>query len=217
MQYRRRLPRFLLIIGVAVGVVGVSPAIGEAKPAYASPGIVISTGRTECTLGITGDMDGVAYGVTAAHCFEAGKAVYSGRQRSLIGWYEHVFGNDQTTGDLGFALIKLAPGAITYTVGTAHLAPRIGQSVCHFGATTAETCGKVTHVERNYFLTDFHSEKGDSGSIVYQQGPGGPNDSVDFLGILIGTGERGVIVESAKYLRDTIRAQTGGNFEFHSA
>lgn len=194
------------------------PTVAYAQIGVAAPGMTIHTGTRICALGATGYIGGAEYGVTAAHCYEEGKTVYSAGGR-VIGHYEQAFGSDASIADMGFALIRLSPDTIMQAflpgkirINTADSAPYVGEEVCHIGTGTGHTCGHITSVGNGHFIADFPSEKGDSGGIVYHRAA---DNRVDFLGILIGSIEgSGALIESAQYLRDSINSHAGGSEPF---
>ncbi|MCM6777686.1 S1 family peptidase [Nocardia sp. CDC159] len=213
-----RLPNFLIILAAVLAMATAGPPEARAAMGIAAPGMALNTDDKRCSLGLSGHIGDIQYGVTAGHCFQGGKAVFA-HDGFRMGVYEQGFGSDDTVEQLGFALVRYEPNVAAaatlpdrLTITSAEAVPAVGEEVCHIGSTTGTTCGPVTAVQNGYFVADFPSEKGDSGGIVYRRG--GPG-AADFLGILIGTKEGGgIVVESASYLRDTISAHTGGRFEW---
>ncbi|MGV9676389.1 hypothetical protein ACWDSJ_14005 [Nocardia sp. NPDC003482] len=219
MHHPFRLPRLLLALAAALALAVAIPSQARAAMGTASPGMALNTDDKRCSLGLSGFLGGVEYGVTAGHCFEGGKDVFA-HDGSRVGVYDQGFGTDDTVGDLGFALVRYASSVTAastlsnrLTITTADGTAAVGDEVCHVGSTTGITCGTVTALQNGYFVADFPSEKGDSGGIVYRRSG---RDTADFLGILIGTKDGGgIVVESANYLRDTINAHAGGHFDWH--
>ncbi|MFE7800516.1 trypsin-like serine protease [Nocardia sp. NPDC057440] len=216
MHYRNRLSMLVTVAALAVYLGVGFPATAQAQ-VTAYPGMTIRTADRICSVGATGHMGSAQYAVTAAHCFQQRARVYNANG-GVIGWFEQSYGDDSTVANLGFALIRLANNVgISASLGTfgiqsTYTEPFVGEGVCHVGSATSWTCGTITSVADNHFITDFYADRGDSGGIVYNQTPEG---RAAFLGILIGGMESGgVVVETAGYLRDTIDARAVGNDSF---
>jgi hypothetical protein len=100
------------------------------------------------------------------------------------------------------------PSLGNFGIQSTYTDPYVEQDVCHIGWAAEWTRGSITSVNGSCFVTDFATDKCDSGGIVYHRTPEG---RAAFLGILIGMKEGGgIIVESANYLRDTIDANATG-------
>ncbi|MFD6353691.1 trypsin-like serine protease [Nocardia tengchongensis] len=216
---------------MAVGLGAAVSATATAEPPslgkVAATGMTISTDTRTCALGAVGTIGGIVsgaqYGVTAAHCFEDGKPVYGGSKQKpwLLGHYEKAVGTDASPAELGFALIRLEPDVFMRAflpddtvINTADTVPSIGQDVCHIGYGTGWNCGTVTTVADTYFKTNFPSDHGDSGGVVYHKSSG---KTVDFLGILIGCTDDGqALIETATHLQSLISAHAGGQFDWYT-
>ncbi|WP_157573845.1 hypothetical protein [Nocardia jejuensis] len=212
--YRAKASTILGAAVIAVTFMAASPSTANARQILVYPGMTIQAGNRICTVGATGEIGGQKYAVTAAHCAEP-NAYVSDDRGDKIGFFAETFGDDTNTDNLGFALIRLT-GKLTVRAGidSAESAYRVGESVCHTGYASGTVCGAITKSATNYLVADFPSARGDSGGVVFRPTAG----DGDFLGILIGTKTDGqVIVESARYIRETIDANfnTGYHFSWH--
>ena len=63
-----------------------------------------------------------------------------------------------------------------------------GQSVCHFGVTTGETCGTVESVNNGWFTMSHgvQTQQGDSGGPVYLSGGGGTGQLIGIFNSMWG-------------------------------
>lgn len=163
-----------------------------------------------CTLtGVVSDESGDLYGITAAHCIdeESGMSpreirvngVQIADRESILKAQETIRHDRRGKGVTDMAMFKLNEGIGTSNViGDTGIAVKgigsvveitPGQEICKYGATTGNTCGKVTAVDilRDDIYADILAKKGDSGApfyIVDEDGEariygalsGGPND-----------------------------------------
>ncbi|MEV6768902.1 hypothetical protein AB0N05_09790 [Nocardia sp. NPDC051030] len=215
MFHRTKLSKFLLVAALVAGFSAALPVTANAQVAV-YPGMTIRTSDRLCTVGATGEIGTQKYAVTAAHCAEPNATVYDDNG-TRIGWYAETSGDDVTTNSLGFALVRLDKTVAarasngSFGLGSANTEAYIGQGVCHIGWAT-RSCGAVVRNAANYFITDFTSDKGDSGGPVFHTNL---NGGADFLGLLIGTNPDGqVIVETAAYVREQIDATFNGAYHF---
>ena len=155
-------------------------------PAHANPAVLVYPGMeihqdtNVCTLGFVDQQARVAF--TAGHCRGGGPV--GDKDGNYIG--QLVLYRDNTPDGATIATdhqisdweaIELAgdvqvsnilPGG-RMLVSDPGVLPQPGQSVCHFGVITGESCGTVEAVNNGWFTMDngVVSQKGDSGGPVY--------------------------------------------------
>jgi len=150
------------------------------------PGTAIRVGDQRCTLGFvfTGS-DGVAVGLTAAHCGEVGAAVSTIDHQSL----GTVVARDYDGHGRDIDLVRLASPTVPITsdyphngrywpvLGVMGIADAMtsGAEVCTYGAISGESCGEVTgsaDAERTVYGRNTIT-KGDSGGPMVVIGTAG--------------------------------------------
>lgn len=176
---------------VATMVAAAWLAGGPAPPAKAGPvpvfpGMEIHQAGHLCTLGYVDPARRVAF--TAGHCH--GNGPITDKDDNVIGTYATFRANtangaavaaDQLVAD--YESIVLADGVTPNNIlpdgppleSVPGVMARPGETVCHFGAVTGESCGTVESVNNGWFTMGrgVVSEKGDSGGPVYVvNGPG---------------------------------------------
>ena len=196
--------RFAAAAFAFAGACALPAATASAEPTQISlaPGAPLMIGGTPQTPGeeiqmeacrltaIGYDAERRLVGLTAGHCAQKGKVVYSelvgrlGRLGQIVSvhhdmgipaemdmsrpWHE----------DIDFAIIefdqaKVIPSAAARVGGSdvkvadAGGAPQIGDKACQSGRTTGSTCGAVTEVRDWQHKADFCTNEGDSGAPVF--------------------------------------------------
>jgi hypothetical protein len=176
----QRIIVVLLAVFTGFGALSLFPGPAYASPVPVYPGMEIRQGTNVCTLGYVEPTLRIA--VSAGHC-RAGENV-TDKEGNVIGTLAMFRDNtpngstvstDDTIND--YEGITLAPDVIPTNVlpgGRAlvsdpSMAVHQGQSVCHFGVTTGETCGTVEAVNNGWFTMSrgVVSQRGDSGGPVY--------------------------------------------------
>ena len=164
---------------LAASAFGLTPATAHADPASVYPGMEIHQADHVCTLGFVDTRSRMAF--TSGHCRGSGM-VYD-KDNNVIGRMTTFRDNtptgstvatDQLIADYeaialaeGVAASDVLPGGRPLRSGGG--APAPGQSVCHFGITTGETCGTVESVNNGWFTmtNGVQTQQGDSGGPVY--------------------------------------------------
>lgn len=177
---QRIVVRILTALMAAVAAVAVPSAPAHASPVPVYPGMEIRQDTNLCTLGFVEPTLRIA--VTAGHCRGSGVITDKGNNHvGTMAMYRDntpngatVTTNDsindyegiQLAGDV--AITNVLPGG-RGLVSDPGLSISPGQAVCHFGVTTAESCGTVEAVYNGWFTMGHGivSQKGDSGGPVY--------------------------------------------------
>jgi hypothetical protein len=175
----RRIVRFLAATATAVAALLVAP-VAHASPVPVFPGMEIRQGTNLCTLGYVEPTLRIA--VTAGHC--RANANVTDRDGNVIGALAMfrdntpngttVSTNDTINDYEGITLASdvvpnnVLPGGRSL-VSDPGMTIHQGQSVCHFGISSGETCGTVEAVNNGWFTMSHGvlSQKGDSGGPVY--------------------------------------------------
>ncbi len=190
------------LLGILVGALIAGPAMLTAGPAAANPvvpspvvpggptvypGMEIRQGSTMCTLGYV-DMASRS-ALTAGHCRADGPV--TDRDGNVIGVVTMSRDNtpDGTTVTTDYQItdweaialapdvqmVDVLPGGRTLIADPALAVQKAGQTVCHFGVVTGETCGTIDSVNNGWFTmtNGIFSQKGDSGGPVYVPTPDG--------------------------------------------
>ena len=177
---QRIIVRVLTALSAAVAALAVQSSPAHASPVPVYPGMEIRQDTNLCTLGFVEPTLRIA--VTAGHC--RGSGTVTDKENNVVGsmaMYRDsipdgttVSTNDsifdyegiQLTGDV--TISNVLPGG-RGLVSDPGLIISPGQSVCHFGVTTGESCGTVEAVYNGWFTMGHGivSQKGDSGGPVY--------------------------------------------------
>lgn len=173
-------PAMLTAGAAGANPVAPSPAIPSPGPT-AYPGMEIRQGSTMCTLGYV-DMASRS-ALTAGHCRADGPV--TDRDGNVIGVVTMSRDNtpDGTTITADYQItdweaialapdvqmVDVLPGGRTLVSDPALAVQKAGQTVCHFGVVTGETCGTIDSVNNGWFTmtNGIFSQKGDSGGPVY--------------------------------------------------
>jgi hypothetical protein len=177
---QRTIVRLLAATATAIAALAVAPIPAHASPVPVYPGMEIRQGTNVCTLGYVEPTLRIA--VTAGHCRANGNVTdKDGNAIGSLAMYRDNTPNGTTvsTNDTinDYEGISLAPDVVPNNalpdgrslVSDPGLTIHTGQSVCHFGIATGETCGTIEAVNNGWF-TMAHgvlSQKGDSGGPVY--------------------------------------------------
>lgn len=175
-------------MAAAVAATLISPAAGIARadPVLVHPGMEIHQDTHVCTLGYVDPAMRIAF--TAGHC--RGSGTVTDRAGNVIGSLATFRDNtpngatvntDQVIADYEAIVLAdnvdtndILPGGLRLEAGPDDaVAP--GDSVCHFGIVTGQTCGTVERVNNGWFTMNngVRSQQGDSGGPVYvTRGPG---------------------------------------------
>jgi len=177
-----RLPlRYFIAAAAATAVCSITTPAAQADPGVVvSPGMEIHQDSNVCTLGYVDPVLRIAF--SAGHCRGSGPVTdKDGRFIGMVSTFRDntpdgtVVRTDQVIAD--YETIGLATDVSVNNVlpdgrqlvadSAAPLAA--GQSVCHFGVITGESCGSVERVNNGWFTMDngVISKKGDSGGPVY--------------------------------------------------
>ncbi|NUS43262.1 MAG: hypothetical protein HOQ24_06190 [Mycobacteriaceae bacterium] len=233
---RAKVAGLLAAVAAAVGMAVGVPAHAQALPCLGSgsadlfcprpqlsafPGQQINSGNSRCSVGVTGDIAGRRYAVTAGHCYKPGMTV-TDRGGTRLGRYEFGVPDHTGTDEFGFGVIRLSDNVNTsaslggQSLESINFNPQVGQELCKVGSTTGRTCGRITQVTPRHIYADLYGDHGDSGGVVYTITPTG---QAAFVGIVIAKFERrvGLIIEPASVLLNTInRHSTDGPFRIHT-
>ncbi|MDT5011713.1 MAG: hypothetical protein QOH57_3330 [Mycobacterium sp.] len=178
---QRIIVRLLAATVVAAGAAAVpAPPVAHASPVPVFPGMEIRQNTNLCTLGFVDPALRIA--VTAGHC--RGNGAVTDKDGNAIGGLamyrdntpngSTVSTNDSINDYEGISLAgdvipsNVLPGGRPL-VSDPGVSIQKGQTVCHFGVATGETCGTVEAVNNGWF-TMAHgvvSQQGDSGGPVY--------------------------------------------------
>ncbi len=177
-------------LSAAAATTGVAtqPAAAAAAPvAYA--GMTITQGSALCTLGYVDPY--TRQGFAAGHCRQS--EIVTNEDGQFIGTVVKglsMVGDTAADFTMDYELIALDPSVTVVSDPYAATAgpldaytgirPEHGMTVCHDGATTGHSCGKVVAVHDGWFSMlpgtgDLTSDHGDSGGPVYAFLPGNPN------------------------------------------
>jgi hypothetical protein len=179
---QRTIVRLLAATATAVATLAATPIPAHASPVPVNPGMEIRQGTNVCTLGYVEPTLRIA--VTAGHCRANSNGNVTDRDGNPVGslaMYRDNTPNGSTvsTNDTinDYEGITLAPDVVPNNVlpggrslvADPGLTIHQGQSVCHFGIATGETCGTVEAVNNGWFTMSHgvQSQKGDSGGPVY--------------------------------------------------
>lgn len=179
------MQRTILRLMAAMAAAPAALALSSAPSAHASPvpvfpGMEIRQNTNVCTLGFVDPALRIA--LTAGHC--RGNGTVTDKDGNVIGTMAMFRDNtpNGTTVSTNDSIndyegINLAPDVLPNAVlpGGRNLVSdpsvtlRPGESVCHFGVSTAESCGTVEAVNNGWFTMSHGvvSQKGDSGGPVY--------------------------------------------------
>jgi len=175
-----RLRVHAMATALAVGMIAAPPLAHAAPGAPVFPGMEIRQDRNQCTLAFV-DL-ATRTGFTAGHCRASGTV--EDRDGNVIG-HQTVFRDntpDGTTISTDYQItdweaFQVAPDAAPSNVLPGgrvlfvdpSIVPVPGLKVCHYGVTTAESCGSVDAVNNGWFtmVNGVISNKGDSGGPVY--------------------------------------------------
>ncbi len=182
---RRRWLRVLA--AAAAPIVGVVLPVAHADPGVlVYPGMEIHQDTNICTLGYVDPQLRIAF--TAGHCRGSGPVV--DKDGNFIGSLalfrdntpdgatiatDHQIADWEAIGLANdVAVNNILPGGRRLD-SDPNLVVEPGQSVCHFGVITGETCGTIEAVNNGWFTmaNGIVSEKGDSGGPVYVLTPDG--------------------------------------------
>jgi hypothetical protein len=183
---RSRIVRLLAASATAFAALAVAPIPAHASPVPVFPGMEIRQGTNVCTLGYVEPTLRIA--VTAGHCRASGNVTdRDGNPIGSLAMFRDNTPNGSTvsTNDtindyegitLGTDVVpnNVLPGGRPL-VSDPGMTNHQGQSVCHFGISTGETCGTVEAVNNGWFTMSHGvlSQKGDSGGPVYVQADDG--------------------------------------------
>jgi len=177
---RRPCLRAIATTAAAVATLAVSPPTAQAASVPVYPGMEIHQDTNLCTLGYVDP--GLRVAFTAGHC--RGNGAVTDKDGNFIGGMAVYRDNTpdgstvKTTDSISdYEGIGLANDALPNNVlpggrvlvSDPSIVVKPGESVCHFGVTTGESCGTVEAVNNGWF-TMAHgivSQKGDSGGPVY--------------------------------------------------
>jgi hypothetical protein len=177
---QRTIVRLLAATATAVAALAVAPIPAQASAVPVYPGMEIRQGTNVCTLGYVEPTLRIA--VTAGHCRATGNVTdKDGNPIGSLAMYRDNTPNGTTvsTNDTinDYEGISLAPDVVPNNalpggrslVSDPGQTIHQGQSVCHFGISTAETCGTVEAVNNGWFTMSHGvlSQRGDSGGPVY--------------------------------------------------
>lgn len=171
----------------AVFAAGLSPRAASADPIVVFPGMEIHQDVHICTLAYVDPTLKVAF--SAGHCRGAGAV--TDKDNNVIGHLATFRDNTPsgsvvTTSQLiaDYEAIVLAEGVAASTIlpggrslqSSPGLTVATGQTICHFGIVTGESCGVVERVNNGWFTmtNGVVSQKGDSGGPVYTVSSTGP-------------------------------------------
>lgn len=189
MVRRLALRAFAVSATVAALAFGLNPTAHADLP-LVFPGMEIHQDIHICTLAYVDVSQHMAF--SAGHC--RGEGAVTDRDNNVIGHLRSFRDNtpngstvatDQSIDDYeaialadGVRMSDVLPGGRQLTVRPG-LVAQPGQTVCHFGITTGETCGTINSVNNGWFTMTggVASQKGDSGGPVYLAG-GGPGQLV---------------------------------------
>jgi hypothetical protein len=193
----------LRVMAAAVATVAFTPGLpaAHADPMVVSPGMEILQENRLCTLGYVDAAARVAY--TAGHCRSGSNTIITDKNRVPIG-HLTTYRDDTPSGSTvavdqaisDYEVIALDPNIPANNilpggrplVSSPSVAVQPGQSVCHFGVSTGETCGTVEAVNNGWFTMSHgvQSHPGDSGGPVYLAPPGGPGQIVGIFNSMWG-------------------------------
>lgn len=183
------------VAAASVAVFSFGPGLpaAHADPVTVYPGMEILQENRLCTLGYVDAGQRLAY--TAGHCRSGSATIVTDKNRNAIG-HLVTFRDDTPSGstvavdqvisdyeaivlDANIAANNILPGGRPL-VSSPNVVVAPGQSVCHFGVSTGETCGTVEAVNNGWFTMSHgvQSHPGDSGGPVYLAPPGGPGQIV---------------------------------------
>lgn len=178
----RELMAQALVVAVVVGAAAAGPGVFTARAdrVLVYPGMEIRQDTHVCTLGYVDPAMRVAF--TAGHC--RGRGAVTDRAGTIIGTLATFRDNtpngatvntDQVIADYEAIVLAddvdvndILPGGVQLQASPdGGVAP--GESVCHFGIVTGETCGTVERVNNGWFTMahGVRSQQGDSGGPVY--------------------------------------------------
>lgn len=177
---RARLLSILVAAAPLAVMLAATPASATTGPTV-YPGMEIRQGSTLCTLGYV-DMPSRS-ALTAGHCRADGPV--TDREGNVIGVVTMSRDNtpDGTTITADYQitdweaialapdvqLVNVLPGGRALVSDPELAVQKPGQTVCHFGVVTGETCGTIDSVNNGWFTmtNGVVSQKGDSGGPVY--------------------------------------------------
>jgi hypothetical protein len=193
----------LRILGAATAALAFAPGVpaAHADPVVVFPGMEILQENRLCTLGYVDPAARIAY--TAGHCRSGNNTIITDKGRQPIG-HLTTYRDDTPSGSTvavdqaisDYEVIALDPNIPANNilpggralVSSPSVAVQPGQSVCHFGVSTGETCGTVEAVNNGWFTMSHgvQSHPGDSGGPVYLAPPGGPGQIVGIFNSMWG-------------------------------
>jgi hypothetical protein len=190
MVRRLAMRAFAASVTIAALVPGLPAKTAGADPILVFPGMEIHQDSHLCTLGYVDPALKIAF--TAGHC--RGGGIVTDKDHNVIGHLATFRDNtpsgstvatDQMISDYEAIVLdnvpanNILPGGRPL-VSTPGLTVQPGQSVCHFGVITGETCGTVESVNNGWFTmsNSVLSHQGDSGGPVYLAPDGGPGQMV---------------------------------------
>lgn len=171
-----------VVVVTAIAAAPMSPAAGIARadPVLVYPGMEVRQDTHVCTLGYVDPVMRVAF--TAGHC--RGSGTVTDRAGNVIGTLATYRDNtpngatvntDQVIADYEAIVLAdgvdsndILPGGLRLEAGPDSVVAQ-GDSVCHFGIVTGQTCGTVERVNNGWFTMSngVLSQQGDSGGPVY--------------------------------------------------
>lgn len=174
-----------LLTALATAVI---TAVVLATPAQAfaiTAGFMITSGGRWCTVSFPDPkMPNIVY--TAGHCFQDGITDVSLGNIRIGEFLPQIHDsdldiiairlNDRVASD--YSLMSREPLLSPWV-------PHKGATVCKYGATTQETCGKVLSVDGERFAVDMPAQHGDSGAPIYEQNLDDETKGVHMVGTLI--------------------------------
>lgn len=176
-----RLPLRYVLAAVAAAMCSTVAPVAHADPGVmVYPGMEIHQDSNVCTLGFVDPVARIAF--SAGHCRGSGPVTdKDGRFIGMVSTFQDntpdgaVVRTDQVITDyetigLGadVSVNNILPGG-RQLVADPPPPMAVGQSVCHFGVITGESCGTIERVNNGWFTmtNGVVSKKGDSGGPVY--------------------------------------------------